>query len=245
MSKAQNIFDNPEFFEGYRWLRLRPQNMNTLLEKPALFALAPDLRGKTVLDLGCGYGENCAEFLKMGASRVVGTDISEKMLAVAQAETTGIEYIRADLNDLSAITERFDVIFSSLALHYVEGLDKLCRQVAALLIPGGCFIFSQESPLNTARCEDKEIPRWTKNPDGRKIYYNLLDYDKVGQKSEKWLVDGIIKFHRRYCDVVNAVVGAGLRIERMEEPTVSHDDGEGDHFPYFLFIKAKLAGEKI
>ena len=54
----QNIYDNPSFFEGYKKLRENPSAANTLVEKPTLFSLCPDLTGKTVLDLGCGFGEN-------------------------------------------------------------------------------------------------------------------------------------------------------------------------------------------
>jgi len=70
MSKSQNIFDNEIFFEGYKKLRDNPYCANNLEEKPALFSLSPDLNGKSVLDLGCGYGENCAEFKRLGATKV-------------------------------------------------------------------------------------------------------------------------------------------------------------------------------
>ena len=80
MSKSQNVYDDPIFFEGYRKLRSNQYSANNLEEKPAIFSLAPDLDGQTIIDLGCGYGENCAEFKARGASAVLGVDISEKML---------------------------------------------------------------------------------------------------------------------------------------------------------------------
>jgi len=55
----QNIFDNPIFFDGYKKLRESEDNGNILLEKPCIFSPFPDLTGKHVLDMGCGYGENC------------------------------------------------------------------------------------------------------------------------------------------------------------------------------------------
>ena len=93
LEQTHNIFDNPVFFDGYKKLRENPDNANILEEKPALFSLSPNLVGKMVLDLGCGYGENCMEFKRLGASKVTGVDISEKMLAVAKTETTGISYL--------------------------------------------------------------------------------------------------------------------------------------------------------
>ena len=60
MDKLQNIYDHPDFYEGYRSLRENPVNYNVLLEHPALLSLLPDPTGKDVLDLGCGFGAICA-----------------------------------------------------------------------------------------------------------------------------------------------------------------------------------------
>lgn len=90
----QNIYDNETFFEGYKALRAGKTNYNDLLEQPAMAKMLPDLTGKTVLDLGCGYGHNCIDFVNRGAMRVVGVDISKKMLEVAKNESADkkIEY---------------------------------------------------------------------------------------------------------------------------------------------------------
>lgn len=55
----QNIYDNTEFFSSYKALRESDDNYNILLEQPAMMALLPDLKNKTVIDLGCGFGDNC------------------------------------------------------------------------------------------------------------------------------------------------------------------------------------------
>ena len=68
----QNIFDNENFFNGYRELRNSGTNLNDLLMQPAMEETLPDLKGKTVLDIGCGYGHNCLEFINKGAKKVVG-----------------------------------------------------------------------------------------------------------------------------------------------------------------------------
>ena len=104
--------------------------------------------GKRVLDLGCGYGEHCISFVPKGADRVVGIDISEKMLEVAKSENSDpkIEYLLMPIEDIDKITEKFDIAISSLALHYVEDFEGVVRNVNNLLTPGGEFIFSQEHP---------------------------------------------------------------------------------------------------
>ena len=72
----QNIFDNDTFFRGYKELRKDDANYNIQLEQPAMRKLLPDVKGKFVLDLGCGYGCNCLDFIKRGATGVIGIDIS-------------------------------------------------------------------------------------------------------------------------------------------------------------------------
>ena len=68
----QNIFDNETFFTEYRKLREREVNANNLFEIPTLTKLLPDLEGKRILDLGCGSGERCMDYLKRGAAKVTG-----------------------------------------------------------------------------------------------------------------------------------------------------------------------------
>lgn len=74
----QNIYDNEIFFDGYKKIRENKFSANNLFEIPALLSLLPDLEGKRILDLGCGFGEHCKMFVAQGAKAVVGIDISEK-----------------------------------------------------------------------------------------------------------------------------------------------------------------------
>ena len=55
-----------------------------LVEKPTMLSLLPDLQGKKLLDLGCGTGGHLQLYLERGADKVIGTDLSEKMLEQAE-----------------------------------------------------------------------------------------------------------------------------------------------------------------
>jgi len=77
----QNIYDNETFFEGYQKLREREVNANNLFEIPARFALLPDLKGLRVLDLGCGMGDDCMEYIRRGAK-----EVSQNGLPFSQSE---------------------------------------------------------------------------------------------------------------------------------------------------------------
>ncbi len=214
----QNIFDDPVFFEGYRRLRENEVNANTLFEIPALFSLLPDLKEKSVLDLGCGFGEHCVEYLRRGAGRVVGIDISEKMLEVARSVNSapGIEYINMSIEDLDRITGGFDVVISSLAFHYVEDFSGAVKNIHSLLNRGGILLFSQEHPLVT--CYSGAVGRWTRDENGSKLYLNLESYGVEGEKRSAWFVEGIIKYHRMFSTVINTLTEAGFLIEKMLEP---------------------------
>ena len=151
----QNIYDNSTFFEGYKKIRENKGNANDLFETPALFSLLPDLQGKTILDLGCGVGGHCFEFVNGGAKKVVGIDISKKMLEVAEKENhhSKITYLNLQMESLSQISEKFDLVVSSLAIHYVKDFEKLVSDVFNLLNKNGLFVFSQEHPLATCFSE--------------------------------------------------------------------------------------------
>lgn len=241
----QNIYDNQKFFDGYRKLRENPLSANNIIEKPALFRLVPDMHNKTVLDLGCGYGENCVEFLKLGATKVIGLDISKKMLEIAQNENNSpnIQYINKSMTDLNEITEKFDVVFSSLAVHYIEDFDKLVVDINHLLNKDGYLIFSQEHPLTTALLSQNY---WTVNSDDECIHYNLSTYALEGERKVTWFVDGVVKYHRTISSIINALSAAGFVVERMLEPIPNDTIMEqypkykkSIHKPDFLLIKAR------
>jgi 2-polyprenyl-3-methyl-5-hydroxy-6-metoxy-1,4-benzoquinol methylase len=132
-------------------LRKREVNANNLFEIPTLYSLMPELQGKKILDLGCGSGERCKDYIARGAEKVVGVDISEKMLEVARRENSNpnITYINMPMEDIGCIEESFDVVISSLAFHYVEDFQGVVENVYSLLCDGGIFLFSQEHPIST------------------------------------------------------------------------------------------------
>ena len=138
---TQNIYDDEEFFAGYSRLRRSVEGLDGAPEWPALRALLPDLSGRNVLDLGCGFGWFCRWARQQGAAHVLGIDVSEKMLARAKETTDdpSITYTKADMEHLELRPKSFDVVYSSLALHYVENLNALIRRHTARLSLAGLW----------------------------------------------------------------------------------------------------------
>lgn len=244
MRNEQNIFDNDTFFEGYKLLRENHLSANNVEEKPALFRLLPELKGKRVLDLGCGYGENCRTFSEMGAAYVLGIDVSEKMLAVAQRENAGpgVEFLQMDMEDIDTLQGEFDVVVSSLALHYILNFDSVVGKIRGLLKDNGYFVFTQEHPITTAPVGGTVWKKSGEYIDG----LLLTDYAAEGRREVTWFVDGVVKFHRRTDTVVNTLIDNGFAVTRMLEPTVSEEIisrqknmSRCRHAPDYLMIRAK------
>lgn len=99
----RNIYNDEIFFEGYKKIRDNKINANNLFEIPTLFSMLPDLKNKRILDLGCGFGEHCKRFIECGAKRVVGIDISEKILEVARNENSDPNIIYINMLDTEGI----------------------------------------------------------------------------------------------------------------------------------------------
>ena len=116
---------------------------NELFEKPALFSLLPPLEGKTVIDLGCGYGEHCMEYVRRGAAKVVGIDISEKMLEIGKAKTTKqhIEnQVELRLGDAAALpfeSNSFDAVTVAFGVRNFENLEQGLSEIHRVLKPNG------------------------------------------------------------------------------------------------------------
>jgi ubiquinone/menaquinone biosynthesis C-methylase UbiE len=211
---TQNIYDDDEFFAGYSRLRRSVEGLDGAPEWPALRALLPDLRGRNVLDLGCGFGWFCRWAHQQGAAQVLGIDVSERMLARAKETTDdpSITYIKADIGHLELQPKSFDVVYSSLALHYVENLSRLLSQAYRSLVPGGALVFSVEHPIFTA----PSWPNWSQDAAGRKTW-PVDGYLDEGPRSTDWLAKGVIKQHRTLATYINMLIQTGFIISHVEE----------------------------
>jgi SAM-dependent methyltransferase len=237
---TQNIYDNDEFFAGYLRLPRSVAGLEGAPEWPALRAMLPDLHGRTVLDLGCGFGWFCRWAREQGAEYVVGIDVSEKMLARARADTQddSISYTLADMERIELPPESFGLVYSSLALHYVEKLDRLMAEVHRALIAGGSLVVSVEHPIYTA-------PRNAADGDagGNRGWSTYLD---EGPRSDRLANPKASPLHRTLATYVNMLIALGFTLCRVEEwapseeQIAAHPEWKNERQrPPFLLIAAK------
>ena len=241
----QNIYDDEVFFEHFRTLREDEINFNDVIETPIITSMLPDLKGKKVLDIGCGMGQHARQYAQMGAASVLGTDISEKMLAYAAKHNAAdnISYRRLAFEDLDRLSETFDVVTSSLAFDYAEDFGALMKQIARLLNEAGVLVYSMSHPIATAY--DGVYDRYTRTETKERLYANLHNYGIEGVRHIKWVVEGYEVYHRKLSTIINAMTAAGLIIEECqesklpEEVRLKYPDKFGGviHQPDFIFFR--------
>ncbi|HYD08112.1 MAG TPA: class I SAM-dependent methyltransferase [Reyranella sp.] len=223
---TQNIYDNAGFFAGYAQLRRSVDGLDGAPEWPTLRSMLPDLVGRRVVDLGCGFGWFCRFAREAGAAAVLGLDVSANMLARARETTSdsAITYRQADLETLELPDASFDLAYSSLTLHYLENLAGLFATLHRALVPGGALVFSAEHPLYTEPGPD---------------------YLDEGPRTTDWLAKGVVKQHRTLATYLNLLIAAGFAVRRVEEwgPTreeiAAHPEWKIDHRrPSFLLVSA-------
>ena len=158
-----------------------------------IFELIPDVEGKHVLHLQCATGESTAELVELGAL-VTAVDISSEALDVARERTPDVAYVHADVHDLPLEVRRarFDLVFTGGdVLISIRDLDQWLAGIATTLKPGGTLLLSDSHPV-TERVDP--LGHWRDN------YFDSSD-------ERSWRLE----------EVVNAVIGVGLRVARLAE----------------------------
>ena len=84
-----NEYDNEVFFSEYAKMSRSREGLSAAGEWSRLKLCFPPLQGKTVLDLGCGYGWHCMYAAEQGAARVLGLDLSRKMIEFSHRSSMG------------------------------------------------------------------------------------------------------------------------------------------------------------
>ncbi|HEX9399787.1 MAG TPA: TIGR04290 family methyltransferase [Anaeromyxobacter sp.] len=139
-------------------------------------ALPEDLRGKTVLDLGCNAGFFSLEMKRRGAARVVAVDFDPRYLAQARlaAEIAGLELELRELSvyDVGALGEKFDVVLFMGVLYHLRhpllALDLVRAHVAKdvfvfqSMLRGGEGRFPAEPDYPFSERDVFDHPAWPK-----------------------------------------------------------------------------------
>ncbi|KAI1193585.1 methyltransferase domain protein [Nemania serpens] len=212
---SQNVYDQREFFERYVQIERQTKGLDGAPEWPQLRAMLPDLKGAEVLDLGCGLGWFSRFARSEGAAHVRGIDLSSNMLDKAREMTSddAITYEGADLEDITLPEAEYDVVFSSLALHYLANLPRLIAEISRSLKRGGYLVFSVEHPIFTA----PTASGLGAHPETGRTVWLVDGYQREGLRTTTWFVEGVRKQHRTVGSYINMLISSGLRLTGFVE----------------------------
>ncbi len=208
-------YDGEKFFEEYAKMPRSREGLSAAGEWHQLKPLFPALQGKTVLDLGCGYGWHCRFAAEQGAARVLGLDLSVKMIEEAKrrnAEGT-IEYRVCGIEEYEYPENSWDCVVSNLVLHYVENIGQIFQKVHGTLKPGGTFIFNIEHPVFTAGVGQD----WIYTEAGKPLYWPVDNYFIPGERSTRFLGCDVIKQHHTLTQIMMGLLNNGFVLEAVEE----------------------------
>ena len=243
----KNEYDNENFFQEYAKMSRSREGLKAAGEWHQLKPLFPPLQGKNVLDLGCGYGWHCTFAAEQGAVRVLGLDLSEKMIEEAKKRNAGeqIEYRVCGIEEYEYPENMWDCVVSNLALHYIEDIENVFQRVCTTLKPGGTFIFNMEHPVFTAGVGQD----WVYAEDGTPQYWPVDHYFISGERSTHFLGCEVVKQHHTLTQILMGLLNNGFELEVVEEAEPSeemlHIPGMKDELrrPMMLLVKARCASE--
>jgi SAM-dependent methyltransferase len=245
--RPQNVYDDPRFFAGYSQMERFQSGWGQAMEHDRFVELLGDVSGRRALDLGCGGGQLAYFLAAAGAAAVLAIDLSERMLDVARTHRSHprVAYRRVSMEEADFPDGAFDLVASSLALHYLRDYAGLVRRIARWLAPGGRLVFSTEHPIYTAR---HSADGWVLDADGTRLAWGLDRYADEHPREHTWLVSGVRRYHRTISTLLNGLVDVGLAIERVVEPAPSDawlrgrpQDADERRRPMFLLVGARKA----
>lgn len=239
----ENQYDNAQFFQKYSEMTRSKMGLQGAGEWQEFRKILPEFGGKTVLDLGCGYGWHCKYAADHQARSILGTDISRRMLEVAGRINADpvIEYRCAAMEDLDFPAGSFDIILSSLAFHYIEDFGTLIAHIAKWIKPGGDFVFSVEHPVFTAYGTQD----WYYGPNGEILHFPVDRYYYEGKREAIFLGERVVKYHRTLTTYLETLLRNGFSLQHVVEPQPPEEmmnlDGMKDEMrrPMMLLVAAR------
>lgn len=195
-----------------------------------------DLKGRSVLELGCGNGVLAGQMLSKGA-QVIGLDGSMEFLQEAKKVSEDLKFFQADLNAEPDVEGKFDLIISHMTLMDLRNPSPLVRSIPNFLNPNGRFIFTIPHPVFFHQKREKDVQTG-----------NSFKAVRSYLSQETWRINtfgGHDHFHRSLSWYFSLVNGAGLSVDLFLEPphqTASRNPLAEfyNEFPLYVLIRCVL-----
>lgn len=140
--KRQNkVFNSKEGYNLYASNYKDDYDYLNSFEKDELLKLIGDIKGKQVLDAGCGTGRMISELREKGAI-IKAVDISEEALRMVNNKFPDVETILADVNKLPFKDESFDFVLAAFLIVHIKNINPVFDEIHRVLKNNGRFILS-------------------------------------------------------------------------------------------------------
>lgn len=214
----QNKYDDPVFFDKYSKMRRSVHGLAGAGEWETLKNILPNLKDKRILDLGCGFGWHCQYAIEQGAKSVTGVDSSEKMLSEAKKRTSKqINYVHESIENTRFTDDSFDIVLSSLTLHYLVSFEDIVKKVFGWLSKNGVFVFTVEHPIFTSEGSED----WYRDSKGNILHFPVDRYFDESGRETTFLDEKVKKFHKTLTTYLDTLLQNGFEITRVVEPKPS------------------------
>ncbi|WP_298991152.1 class I SAM-dependent methyltransferase [uncultured Pseudokineococcus sp.] len=172
--------------------------------------LLGDVRGRRVLEVGCGAAQGSRWLADEGAE-VVGLDLSAGMIAEGRRADPAVALLQADAARLPLADASVDLAVSAYgALPFTAEPERVHAEVARVLRPGGRWVFSLTHPVRWAFPDDPGEAGLVVTSS----YFDTTPYAETGEDGEVLYAE----HHRTLGQRVREVVGAGFRLVDLVEP---------------------------
>ena len=214
--------------------------------QPRMLALAGDVSGRRVLDLGCGEGAYARELARRGA-RVTGIDGSSRLIDAARQRTAdaglSVDYFCLNANELDDLAAgAFDLIVASMVMMNVEDYRGAIREAYRVLAPGGAICISITHP-----CFSSPVSDWVGGKGRRARHFAVDRYferlvweDRISPSFRT----PTLRRHRPLEDYIKGALDAGFVLRAFQEPMATEADVRAvarflpmTRVPYFLFMR--------
>lgn len=192
--------------------------------------------GMQTVDVGCGEGRLTRHLKQLGHA-VVGIDASPSLVAAAREADPSMNILLADAASIPLRDHCAELAVAFMTLHDIDAMATAVKEVARILVPGGCLCLAIVHPINS--CGRFEAS----TPDARFVIEG--DYLHPFRFSEAVERDGLSmtfhSVHRPLEAYFHALEEAGLFVEALREPGVPDEaaDPRWQRLPLFLHLRAR------
>ena len=179
--------------------------------------LLGEVKGKDILEIGCGGGQNAIALAKWGA-KSVGLDISEEQIKyakiLANKQRVKVSFHVGSMENMIMFSDEiFDIVLSSCAIGYSENYGQTFQEAFRVLRKGGLFVFCVVHPIaNRGRAV-----RY-----GKRKLWGLGNYFDRRRRTWAWKFEKVCTkfygYHRTFQDYFNSIVAAGFMVMKILEP---------------------------